>query len=214
MSNIIAFSGTHSTGKSTTVNDLRNSPDFYVDDFKVSRFVQQKLGYANLEEAYKTPEQLIEFQMEILGQKVDHDGELLDNPKLKHKTIIVERSLYDIAAYTSLWVKRILASEDSWFLPTSYREELREWDKAFSKKCLKMQSHLYGGIALFLINEDVAFSQDPNRADYHSREWIQDEILMLSTTAIGPLVKMISHADRSYRVTQIKNFAKDLRYAK
>jgi|GEM_PF-1252804 hypothetical protein len=214
MSNIIAFSGTHSTGKSTTVNDLKNQPDFYIDDFKVSRFVQQKLGYAKLEEAYKTPEKLIEFQMEILGQKADHDGELLDNPKLKHKTIIVERSLFDIAAYTNLWLKRVLASEYNAFLPTEYREELRKWSEAFSRKCLTMQSWLYGGVALFLINDDVAFVEDPNRADYYSRQWIQDEILMLSTTLIGPPVKMISHADRSYRVTQIKNFAKDLRYAK
>lgn len=214
MSNIIAFSGTHSTGKSTTINDLRAAQDFYVDDFKVSRFVQKKLGYSTLEEAYATPEKLIEFQLEILGQKADHDGELIDNPKLKNKIIIVERSLFDIAAYTNLWVKRVLASEHTWYLPSLYREELRLWSEAFSKKCLVMQSQLYGGIGLFLINEDVAFVREANRADYDSRQWIQDEILMLSTTLLGPPVKMISHSDRSYRVTQIKNFAKDLRHAK
>lgn len=214
MTKMIAFSGTHSTGKSTTINDLKSVQDFYVDDFKVSRSVQKKFGYSTLEEAYETPEQLIEFQMEILGQKVDHDGELLDNPRLKNKTIIVERSLFDVAAYTHLWVKKVLSSERSWHLPSEYREELRLWTDAFTKKCLIMQSQLYSGVALFLINDGVIFEQDANRAGYDSRQWIQDEILMLSTSLLGPPIKMISYSERAYRVTQIKNFAKDLHHAK
>lgn len=168
---LIAFSGTHGTGKSTTIKTLTSfRNDVYEDPLKVSRECQKVLGYKKLEDAYTTPKRMIEFQEMILETKISSDADIFYTTD--KKIILTERSYLDIAAYTLQWVIRLIESK----LSAEEIRALMQWYLRYEKRCMNMM-YRYDGLIFVSPLTAVEFDVEPNRADLYSRDFIHETIL-------------------------------------
>ena len=168
---LIAFSGTHGTGKSTTIKNLVSSrDDMFEDPLKVSRKVQTLLGYEKLEEAYKTPKRMIEFQELILEQKIIGDNGVV---RLTNKPIILtERSYLDIAAYALQWSLRVI---EKCRLTAMGTQQITDWYLQYEKRCLNEMKR-YDGLVFVYPLTLIEFEAENNRADLKSRDFIHSRI--------------------------------------
>ena len=174
---LIAFSGTHGTGKSSTIKRLTELyPNSIVEDtYKVSRECQKFLGYENLSEAYETPDRMMRFQELILSEKRKSDYSYLISPPAN--IILTERSYLDIAAYTNEWVNRLIKNYP---MNATEQIELKTWYSQYRIRCSEYM-HLYSGLIVVHPLTFTEFEQDPNRADFESRDnihnFIMDELI-------------------------------------
>jgi hypothetical protein len=173
MTKLIAFCGTHGTGKSSTIKKLSDmySNFIYEDTFKVSRTCQEKLGYSKLDEAYETIPKMKQFQELILKEKRKSDYNILLS---SNKSIsITERSYLDIAAYAKEWVTRLCLNKN---ISEADILDLHSWYKNYFERCCEMMS-LYSGLILVYPLDNIEFEKDPNRADLASRDNIHNFII-------------------------------------
>lgn len=156
MTQIIAASGAHATGKSVTLDAIaaRKVKNFIVDDFKISRTVLAKRGQT-LEEATATSELTKSYQTDVL--KAAHSQlEFIKFCLAGDPIVIVDRSVADIFAYTRLWCER--------------NNIEKEWLVEFKAKCVKMLS-MYDKIFVFPIGV-FPFVDDGIRAKHDTQEKI------------------------------------------
>lgn len=122
MTKVIGVSGAHGTGKSVTIDRVKelNSKDPYiiVDDFKVSRTVLSELGMT-LPEATANAEVTKIYQSMVLRKKIHRDGFSLkiNSTQLEPKVevnYLVDRSVADVYAYTKLWTEKN-GIDNKWF---------------------------------------------------------------------------------------------------
>lgn len=174
---LIAFSGTHGTGKSSTIKRLVELyPNSILEDtFKVSRECQKLLGYEKLSEAYETPERMMRFQEFVLSEKRKSDYSYLISAT--SPIILTERSYLDIAAYTNEWVNRLIKN---YSMTASEQTELKQWYKNYKRRCSEYM-HVYSGLIIVHPLTFTEFEHDPNRADLESRDnvhnFIMDELI-------------------------------------
>lgn len=152
MSQIIGMSGAHATGKSATLEFIKNNIDatgnIKVDDYKVSRSVLKSLGQT-LEEATATAELTMSYQTKVLDAARRHNYLLkLLEPQGDVTINLVDRSVADIYAYTRLW------SEKNSIDPV--------WFEKFEAKCAELVS-AYDIIFLFPTGK-IPFVDDGVRA--------------------------------------------------
>jgi hypothetical protein len=168
MTRIIGFTGSHGTGKTSTLDAIarRQYPNIIVDDYKASRTVLKELK-CTLEQATSTPTIMQIFQDRILDTKIHRDGFTL--PNCVHRSaktnFLVDRTPADIYAYTVQWVHKL--SEQ---LNGTEFEELMEWQAQFVAKCVEGIKK-YDMIIHFPINA-IPFVDDGIRAKIEDQEHV------------------------------------------
>lgn len=188
MAKIISISGTHNTGKTTLLNALKDK-GYVVDDFKVSRYVQHKLGI-KLSQLSSVGE-IKEYQDDVFNEKLLNDNELQHNNK---DIIFVERSFVDIIAYTQNWFKK-------------FPEESR-WLNDYVEDCFMMQK-IYSAVILLHPINSIIFEHDENRGSLESQQEIH-RLINESVNFIHTPVLDIAESDINNRIELIENFIKTL----
>jgi len=154
MAKIIGLSGPQGGGKTTLLNGLAGH-GIIVDDYKVSRDIQAKLGWADLSQATKDFETMSMFQQMVLNAKRDREEE--NSHRTDVDVILVERTFADILAYTRLWCGKLTNAGKLGILDgVSYL--LR-----FTNDCRKAQL-VYDGNIILPMMPHVKFEADPHRA--------------------------------------------------
>jgi len=167
MSILVAVSGTHGSGKSSILNGLASK--FEVDDYKVSRAVQAELGVENLQELITSFYKMKAYQDKVFEYKWARDSAIATNG-LDDKIVLTERSFFDIAAYTEVWLsryKKLSADQQMW------------WEN-YKAKCIEAQ-HIYSGLVIVHAHPNIDFELDPNRADEESRSQFENLLISYST---------------------------------
>lgn len=169
MSILVAVSGTHGSGKSAILNGLAANPKFIVDDYKVSRAVQAELEVENLQELVTSFYKMKSYQDKVFEYKWARDSAFATDG-LDDRIVLTERSFFDIAAYTQVWLtryKRLSADQQMW------------WEN-YKAKCIQAQS-IYSGLVVVHSHPNIPFELDPNRADEASRSEFENLLISYST---------------------------------
>jgi len=157
MTKVFGISGAQGAGKSTLLAGLEKRL-YVVDNFKVSRAVQEQLGWSSLDRVMDSPESMMEFQRAVFDQKYKNDRALLQRSKITSDVILTERTFADISAYTSHWV---------WEFVHTDRLDIEEGLKflrIFNVDCSAAHTEIYAGTLLLPLMPHVQFENDPNRA--------------------------------------------------
>lgn len=191
MTQIIGMSGAHATGKSSTLEAIKNHLQsgaesiITVDTFKVSRTVLKASGLS-LEEATATSESTKLYQTRVLDAAYRH---LYLIKLLPTETIhLVDRTVADIYAYTRLWCEKNGIES--------------EWLEGFKCKCIEMLP-LYDKIFLFPVGV-FAYVDDGVRAKEDTQKVIAkytEEFLH----SHYPQVFVVTESEISNRAKQIMN---------
>ena len=198
MAKVIAISGAQGAGKSTLLEELK-SRGFYIDSFKVSRSVQESLGFTSLNDATATLPIGVGFQEKIFEAKLKHDKQLNELP---YDVVLVERSFADIYAYSLQWVKK-----HSTFDKTQSNATL--WSFRFKQQCLAAQKLCYNGCILLPYMDHMVWQEDVRRADKNSVDSVYNEIIKF-TESSGKSMLQISEKTVGARAVQVQNFLKEL----
>ena len=189
---LIAVSGAHGVGKSTLLNELAML-DYNVDNFKVSRSVQKKMGYASLAEALTSYNLMKGFQEVIIQEKFEHDNRLSSRSSLNDK-IFVERSFFDILIYAELWNEKLNTNESN---PD-------DWLEGFRIACLEWQK-IYDRLIIIQTNSDIPFEKDKERGDAESQQQFNDRLVELCEFSNIPYL-IIKESNLQKRVNETINF--------
>lgn len=215
---LIAFSGTHGTGKSSTIKRLVElyPRSIEEDTFKVSRECQKLLGYEKLSEAYETPERMMRFQEFILSEKRKSDYSYLSSSS---PIVLTERSYLDIAAYTNEWINRLIKNYP---MNATEQVELFQWYANYKRRCSECM-HVYSGLIIVHPLTFTEFEHDPNRADLESRDnihnFIMDELISgdfmtgtfnLSTVTLQKPIQHLKSDLLENRVIKCKEFIDEI----
>jgi predicted ATPase len=192
---IIAISGAQGVGKSTLLYELSRL-DYTVDRFSVSRTVQKKLGHNELYDALSNFETMKNFQEEVLHAKFEHDFALKTQCS---DNVFVERSFYDILAYSELWTKRFPSS----------KPQIENWLSGF-KTCAFLNQQIYSGVILIETNDKVAFEYDKNRGDFETQQAHNDRLKELCLLGSIPHI-IITESALDARVREASKFAESLK---
>ena len=169
MAKVVGISGAQGSGKTTLLEALKPE-GFKVDDFKVSREVQKQLGWEKLDRVLENVWSMVEFQEEVLRQKIRRDASLRDGDGI----IFTERTFADIAAYTTFWCWEHV-DRKGWAL-----DDAAKWLSGFRKECVKAQGEIYSAVVLIPLMPHVVWEEDANRANRASAETIFEDILRFS----------------------------------
>ena len=180
-------------GKSTTLKELQKR-GWVVDDFKVSRSVQNELGWESLTRAEENAVDMVALQEAILTHKHQHDEHLA-----KHSTVfLTERTFADIVAYASLWVWKLIDA-DKWVA-----NEAMAWHREYIKKCREAQL-IYSGVILLPYMDHMPWENDPYRAKKSDISRVYEDVESFANQfAIPKLIIDTQTVDA--RVVQIENF--------
>lgn len=168
MSILVAVSGTHGSGKSAILEGLSANSQFTIDTFKVSRAVQEELGVENLQDLLTSFYKMKDYQEKVFEYKWSHDSSLAKAED--SKLVLTERSFFDIAAYTEIWVSRLNRTS----------EAQRAWFADFKARCIDAQ-RIYNGLVIVHAHPNIPFKLDPNRADEQSRAQFENLLISYST---------------------------------
>jgi len=194
MVKMIAFSGPQNSGKTTLLNALKEETGLTVDDFKVSRAVQAKMGHDRLSDAVKTFEYVRDFQIEIAKTKLLHDTYVKLNSHflVEPDAILTERSFADIAAYAEHWVTSINTTE------------ARKWLDHYISSC-KTSQQIYDGIVFTPSHKDIKFENDPNRANEESQKKMES-LILFQCKQFGVPYHVVESVSINDRVEEVKAF--------
>lgn len=159
MAKVIGLSGAQGGGKSTLLEGLKNA-GWKVDDFKVSRAVQAQLGWTALNTVLDSPQTMMQFQDEVLAQKLKRDQELRWGGS--EGTILTERTFADICAYTTYWTWELVDAR-KWTLG-----EGAAWLHGYTNRCVAAQKRCYDAVLMLPYMSHVVWNGDPNRANFAS----------------------------------------------
>lgn len=134
MVQLVGFSGAHGTGKSSVIERIKekNIPGIFVDDHKISRSVLSSMGLT-LEQATATVDRTKEYQLNVLGAARERIHLIVEEHQFGG-TMVVDRTVADIAAYTRIWCERNRI-EKKWLWP-------------YVSNCASLLKH-YGEIFVF-----------------------------------------------------------------
>jgi predicted ATPase len=188
---IIGLTGAQGAGKSTLLEELK-ARGWAVDPYKVSRAVQNELGWSNLHQVMESWDTMRKFQDLVRTRKTEND-EALKGP------ILVERTFADIVAYTQYWTWELVDARKISLGPAM------AWLREYTLMCLEAQNRIYSSVLLLPLMEHVQFVDDPHRARRNSAEQVyQNEVnfVLMSST---PYFE-ISAKTTAERADQVINF--------
>lgn len=182
---IVGLCGTQGTGKSTILQAAEDA-GFNVDRTQVSRTVQANLGWDRLSRAEESVENMMLLQNEIANVMYDRDVKYLRSDAIT----LVERSPADVWAYTCVWCHRnkVAMTTDPWAL--DYKRKLR------------FMSSLYRSFVIVPQVAEIPFVEDPHRADYESRGYV-DKVIREFLNSGQLNVKEIQTVSREDRKAEI-----------
>lgn len=207
MSRLVGISGPQGSGKSTVLNEIKKNIIEYnlnwvVDDFKVSRSVQEALGWESLSKVQDSPETMMRFQYEVFEQKYDHDLMLFKSAGSEF--VFTERTFADLSAYALLWTYK--------FIDTGL------WDKKdgaafyadYNFKCLAAHRSLYCCTVLIPFMDCVKFEDDPHRASRQDVNFVYNHLndFLTSKLAVHKVMNVTEKSPED-RSTQIQNYIKE-----
>lgn len=199
MAKIIGVSGAQGAGKSTMLKALADR-GWYVDDFKVSRDVQARLGWSSLDVVMTSVDAMKHFQLSILDAKREHDLMLSQRCDA---IILTERTFADISAYTGEWcVKHSQLRNWGMF-------DACEWLADFSRQCAEAQRMCYSGVLLLPFMSHVQWVDDPHRASRTNVDTIYTRIEEFVTREHGKR-HVITSASVDDRVVEAETFLRTL----
>lgn len=204
MAKVIAISGAQGAGKSTLLEELKNR-GYYVDGFKVSRSVQEQLGFTTLSDATSTLTTSLGFQEKVFEAKFRHDREL---QKLGHEFVFVERSFADIYAYSLQWIKKHIGSHLN-------QSNVMSWILRFGTQCTEAQKLCYNGCILLPYMEHIVWQEDARRADKQSVDEVYSEITKFTSNSLaspGSKLKTLEITKQliSDRADEVETFLKEI----
>lgn len=199
MTKIIGFTGSHATGKSTLLEELRRafakSDEVIVDTFSVPRASQAQLypGMA-LADIVSNLDRVTALQNLVVNKKSEHLARLAaENPHAQY--ILTDRSPIDFIAYTWLWLAQTHAHTD-----LSHATQL--WLNAYVQECLIDVQQGYHAVVYFPANR-FAFVSEDNRgsaeSQTHHDALITKALAMLEKTEVVTL-DSLSVAERLVEV--------------
>lgn len=151
----VGFSGAQGAGKTTLLAELAKR-GYTVDDFKVSRTVQEQLGWSDLKQVLSSPEVMMDFQQRVLEAKLENDHRL--SRFSSNHTTLTERTFADIVAYTMSWSWQLVDSR-AW----TFGEATR-FLTPFIRECLDAQQKCYDAVVVVPFMPHVIFEEDHRRA--------------------------------------------------
>ena len=162
MAKIIGVCGPQGSGKTTLLESLKGQvKDVLVDDFKVSRHVQNELGttslLTNVQSSFKD---MIQFQLKIATTKFKHDDELLKRNDAD--IILVERTFIDVLTYTTIWTHELI--KKNILIGTS---ELLKDITNLTLLCIDGHAR-YSGIVYLPFMSHIQWQTDNKRAPQHN----------------------------------------------
>jgi hypothetical protein len=207
MSKLVGISGPQGSGKSTVLNEIKKNIDTFnlnwaVDDFKVSRTVQEALGWETLSKVQDSPETMMEFQAEVFKQKYDRD--LMLTKGITRAIIFTERTFADLSAYALLWTYKFVDSG--------------LWEKKagaafyadYNFNCLAAHRSLYCCTVLIPFMDCVKFEDDPRRAEEKDINFVFNHINDFLTSKLAAHeVITITEQTPENRAKQIQNYIKE-----
>lgn len=179
---ILAVSGTHGTGKSTVMRGL-DTMNIPVINTQIARTAQRILGWDSLSTAQESVDNMWTLQDMILGLMYDRDQGINENKKLS----VVERCPADMWAYTKMWCERLDVDIQS------------ERARLYKQKCRNLMNE-YRGVFMLYPSVLVPFQAEANRADLHSRDNVQEDIIEFLRSGDHTMYP-ISMADKDQRIS-------------
>lgn len=190
---IVGLCGTQGTGKSTILQ-AAEAAGFTVDRTQVSRTVQANLGWDKLSRAEESVENMMMLQNEIANVMYDRDTKYLDSDEL----VLVERTPADVWAYTCVWCHRnsVVRTANPWAI--DYKRRMRYMSSFYTRFVIVPQV------------PEIPFVEDPHRADYESRQYVDDVIRGFVGSGGLPSYEMktISREDRSAEIATLLTLIK------
>jgi predicted ATPase len=193
---LIAMLGAQGVGKTTLLKELALL-DYTVDNFKVSRTIQKEMGYRMLSEAVATFDKMRQFQENIIERKYQHD--LCLSQRSGKDVVFVERSFYDILAYTELWSQNFTTNEGA----------VDNWLSGYKQACIEYQKEVYNGLILIEPNSHISFENDPERATEQSQKQVDTRLKELCFYSERP-VQYIKELSLHARVEKVIAFVPKL----
>lgn len=199
---VIGISGAQGGGKTSLLEELKTR-GYEVDDFKVSRTVQQRMGFKSLDDVLSSLDLMIEFQLQVLEAKRKNDLALANSDG--DDVVFVERTFADILAYTELWAGKLNGTLDH-----TDSACLAEFMNSYSEMCSTCQNWIYAGVAVLPLMEHVQWQHDPHRAKKEDASQVYSSVerFVLSTS---PQHFVISAPDISGRADQIQTFIRNIK---
>lgn len=200
---VVGLSGAQGGGKSSLLKELM-ARGWELDQFRVSRAVQEQLGWESLDRVMDSPETMIAFQEEVFKQKYEHDRALANDGS--DKIILTERTFADINAYTHAWM---------WKFVDQGKIGLQEAVKflmSYTTHCQFAQRECYKATLLLPLMEHVVFEHDPHRAKQENAQTVYEEIERFIDAKMPIEYKRLVITCKTIedRATQVENFLKTL----
>lgn len=203
MTKVVSLSGAQGGGKSTLLTELHDR-GWVVDDFKVSRAVQEKLGWSTIDNVLSSWDTMIQFQEQVLDEKFNRDLSLRELGS--SSVILTERSFVDVAAYTTYWVWELHSAKKVDF------SEAAKWLGDYVTRCSAAQLRCYDAVLILPWMPHIAWENDPNRASKESARSIGDSIFDLANGKRFQMVQkfVITEKNTEDRATEVENFLRTL----
>jgi nicotinamide riboside kinase len=154
---LIGLTGSHGTGKSTIIRNLKGS--IPVDERLISREVQKKLGWDDLERVKDFQDVMWTYQdsiLDLMGERLEDSSE---------SVLLVDRTPADAQAYARLWC-------DSFGVNWLTSQKAADYSERCARQCLKYHNFIY-----LPIEPDINFKAEKNRATLESQETVAKYIL-------------------------------------
>lgn len=193
MAKVVGLSGPQGAGKSTLLQELRGT--YHVDDFKVSREIQRRLGWQSLEKVKESAATMMMFQESILEAKAEREE--FNRRRTDVDIVLTERTFADIFAYASLWAKDLMPQDEAdWF------------SLDFFIRCMKEQA-VYDAVIYLPFMDHVAWEEDCRRASQGDIQFVAHQLEHFTQTDhVTPLLVLtgITPQERAAEVVaQLKN---------
>lgn len=203
MSRVVGLSGAQGGGKSSLLKELM-ARGWELDQFRVSRKIQEQLGWDSLERVMDSPETMIAFQEEVFRQKYEHDRTLANDGS--DKIILTERTFADINAYTHLWMWKFV-DEGKISL-----QEAMKFLMSYTTYCQSAQQECYLATLLLPLMQHVVYEHDPHRAKQENAHTVYEEIerFIEMKMPVGYKKLVITCKSIHDRAAQVENFLESL----
>lgn len=201
---LVGLSGAQGGGKTTLLNGLEPK-GWSLDTFRVSRAVQEQLGWKTLDNVMQSPETMMMFQEEVFKQKYEHDYGVKQFGS--QVCVLTERTFADICAYTTHWTWE-LHYQQKWTLSAAM-----QFLKPYTDKCIKAQAEIYDGVLLLpYMKGQMKWEADPNRAKFDTVEQIYEGVERFVQRPEYLRQKKLTITAHSVedRIEQVDAFLKDL----
>jgi predicted ATPase len=198
---VIGITGVQGAGKTSILTELQ-ARGYNVDQFKVSRAVQQELGWGELNTVMNSFDTMVDFQQRVLNAKIKNDSELLARGGL----FLTERTFADIYGYTALWTYKLIDSDK--LEPVDALKFLAK----FLNSCLEAQHSIYAGVIYVPMMPHIVFAADPHRASEADIDDFWGHVMQFALfegRKFGPRQELsISAESVQDRATQVELFLK------